>query len=154
MLQIHDDTMFTLFGESITVHADVVGGGHLGGDAIVELHHIVTRLSILVFVRKRKCILLIYNGRVAYERGDEDVAVIRAAGTAEMGVRKAINATVAIVIARTAVPAIKTRVRAKLDGAKRQNRARVGMSVFSGAHERIHILRLRETGCNGQDRNQ
>ena len=82
MLQIDDDAMLALFGEGIAVHADVIGGSHLSLDSIVELHHVVARFRFLVLMGEGKGIFLVDDGRFSDERGDENVAIVRAPCTA------------------------------------------------------------------------
>src|SRR5687767_9832214 len=58
-----------------------------------------------------------------------------------MRVTESINDRVRIVIARTAVPAGETRVRAELDHAVRDDRARERVTVSRRADERIDVAR-------------
>ena len=154
MLQIDDDTVFAVFRESVAVHAHIVGGGHLSDDAVVELHGIIARLGLLVLVRKGEGVFLIDDGGLANERGDENVAVVLTAGAVKMRVRESVDAAVAVMVGGTAVPAFQPRVRAHLNGAERQDRARVGVPVLVRAHERVNILRLRRCDRNHRDQNQ
>src|SRR5687768_12174006 len=74
---------------------------------------------------------------LAHCRHEEDVRVVGNAGAAEMRVREAVDARVAVVIAGAAVPPFQPRVRPRLDHAERQRRTGIGVAVTAGADERI-----------------
>ena len=143
VFQIDDDAAFSVLevlGEGVAVHAHIVGGGHFGEKTVVEGHRIVAGSSLLIVVGEREGVLLVDDGGFPDERGDEDVAVVLAAGAAQVGVRETVDAVVAVMVGGTAVPALQTGIGAELDGAERKDGAGIGVAVPVGAHQRVDVL--------------
>jgi len=90
------------------------------------------------------------DGRRAGEWHDEDVAVVAASGAAEVRVREAVDAVVGVVVSGASVPSVEAGVGTGLHGAEGDDGAREGVSVAIGAHQRVHILRLRPRVRGGE----
>ena len=131
-------------GEAVESHT--LGGGHLGQDVVaVELHAVISRLGHLIFVRETggkgeillAVVLRVYH-LISHGGHDEHIAVVGAAGAAEMGVREAVDQRVGHIVARRTVPAVDAGVGRGLYHAVRHHRPGEGVAVATGAYHRIH----------------
>ncbi len=76
---------------------------------------------------------------VTNRRHQQDVAVIRNPGAAEMRVTETVDDRVRIVVTGAPVPTRETRVRTELDHTERHDRARERVAVTGGADEWIDV---------------
>ncbi len=80
--------------------------------------------------------------RTAIECGQqEDIAVVRYAGSAEMRVTEPVDRRIRVVIARATIPACEPRVGTELDHPERNDRTRERMTMTTGADEWIDVAR-------------
>ena len=128
-------------GESIAVAAHMDGGGHLGEHVrAVELHGVITRLGGLVLVREGGTVAGVDGRPLAGEGHHEDVAVVGAAGAAEVGMRESVHHVIVVVVARAAVPPGETSIGTELDGPEGNERAGESVAMCIGADEGVDVL--------------
>ena len=81
----------------------------------------------------------------AYGRHQQYVAVVAAAGSAEVGMREAVDGRVAVMIAGAGVPAVDARVGAWLNHAVGNDRTGEGVAVVARSDKRVDVLGI--VGC-------
>ena len=119
--------------ESVAVDAATLGGGQLNGNLrVVQVDAVVARAHRLVAVAEHGCVLL--------SRGDGqqgDVAKVADARSAEVGMAKAQQHVVAVVIARAPVPAARMLGGPQLNEAKRHVGTEKHVAVATRADAQI-----------------
>ena len=109
------------------------GKPYIDSAGLVQKHLIIARRSLLVGVGERR--------RKVRTGIDQDVAPVIATRAAEMGVGKAVDYFVRVMVPAAAipVPGIGAGVRAQLNHSKRIHGTRKGVAVGVRSHKRIHI---------------
>ena len=142
--------------ERIAVHARAGRRRQFDADAFVgQRHGVITARGLFVVVRERigHMHVFAFAHRIGTRGGvEQDIGQIGAARTAQVGVRKAVDRRVVVMVARTGIPVARPRVGAELNHSEGCRGPRIGVAVESGSDERIHtadrIGRLR--ACDGQ----
>ena len=150
--QVDENLSFADTGEAVLMHAGMGRGGkgHVHSP-FRKIHRVKAGQSQLIVVRERKRgnhVLSVHLLDLAYGGGEEEVAQVGAAGTAQMRVREAQDGVVAIVVAAAGIPVFRTGVRAQLDQAVGRGGSGEGMPVETRADERIHFHHTRRNACH------
>ena len=147
IVHIQNETRFLAFRKRITVHGGTLSGRQLGFHTVsIQENRIISRFGILVPVRKsrseRTLLTLfpkIFHLLLTYGRHQKKITEIGTARTAKACVGKTIDGGIFVIVARTGVPAIDTRIRTRLNHSVRQHGTRMRMSVSSRSDKRIDI---------------
>ncbi len=148
VVQIDDEVrVLRLRREGVLVQAGALGGCEFRVDAcVLEQNGVVAGLGSFIVVRKTRAIagLRIFPRAghqldLAGARHDENVEQVAAAGSAEVGVGKTHDGSVAAVVTGAPVPTVVIGVRAELDCAERDSGARKAMAVATGADDDVHV---------------
>ena len=131
----------SVVGEGVAVAAHMDGGRHLGKHVrAIKLHSVVARLSGLVLVREGGAVAGVDGRSLAGEGHHEDVAVVGAAGAAEVCMRETVHHVIVVVIARAAVPTGEAGIRTELNRPEGNECAGEGVPMGAGADERVDVL--------------
>ena len=123
-------------------------GGKLSPDTVVQLHAVVARMCALAVVAETDLgqPFVIDAGRVALAvcNGKEDhIPEVAASGTGEVGVSKAVERVVIVVVTGACIPALPSCLRAQLNHSQRSGSTGECVSVKSGPDEWIdHLIEL------------
>ena len=163
MQQIDDHPPGTFARKGIAVYARTGRGGQFDPDIHVgQRHGVVAARSPLVVMRKEiglQDTLAVVDHDFARGRMKQNVRKVGASRTAQVRMRKAVDRRVAVMVAGAGVPVAGTGVGTQLHHAERRGGARIGMTVESGADERVHIIdgiggpRRTAKGREGQQQN-
>lgn len=163
MQQIDDHPPGTFARKGIAVYARTGRGGQFDPDIHVgQRHGVVAARSPLVVMRKEiglQDTLAVVDHDFARGRMEQNVRKVGASRTAQVRMRKAVDRRVAVMVAGAGVPVAGTGVGTQLHHAERRGGARIGMTVESGADERVHIIdgiggpRRTAKGREGQQQN-
>ena len=155
MREVEDDVRWPSGRKPVTMQPGTQCRRQLRPDVVVaERHGVVAGLGLFHRVRERGrvagcAIEAVAQPRLARRRHQEDVAVVRNAGAAQVGVREADDAVVAVVVAGGGIPAGQPRVRAWLDHSERQARTGKRVAVTTSTDERIDVRRQAIGLCRG-----
>ena len=121
IVHIQNETRFLAFRKRITVHGGTLSGRQLGFHTVsIQENRIISRFGILVPVRKSR------SERTLLTLFPKIFHLLLTYG-------------IFVIVARTGVPAIDTRIRTRLNHSVRQHGTRMRMSVSSRSDERIDI---------------
>ena len=147
MAQVDHDALAAGAWEGIAVGRNALAGSELDHYAVAVQHHaVVAGLGFLAPVLEGGEVAL--AGHVVgvlplwvflHHGHKQDVAVVLAAGAAEVGVAETVDGVVAIVVGAAAVPPLKTGVGTGLDLAERRDGPGESVAVEVGADQGIDI---------------
>ena len=121
------------------MHADARRGGEFDENvSVVEPNGVVAGRSSFILMLKASGFAT--GGKpVVYARQQQDVAVIRNAGAAEMRVRETVNFRIRVVITGATIPTSEPSIWTELDHAERNDRAWERVAMSAGADEGIDV---------------
>ena len=141
VLEVYDDIGMVRFWKSVFMNAGPARRGHFSFDmALIEQHTIISRRSALMCMGKVRSVVFLPKFDLSGGRDDQYITIVGTTCAAEVGMRETVDHGIGIMVARTAIPSMEARIRAKLHHAKRHYRTREGMAVATGAYEGICIL--------------
>ncbi len=145
MAKVKDDTViYLLVSVAMVGHTPVDGELHLlhrGNPALARFHTVIASLGDLVVVGELETV--VHTHRIAelhvehlqlVHRHQKHVSVVRATGTAKMGVAEAIDGVIGVVVTTAAVPAFKAGIGRRLYLAEWYDGAWEGVPVAVGAN--------------------
>ena len=147
IIQVQDEARVLGFGESVAMNGRTCRGGQLGlhpvtvqeDGVIARLGHLAlvgeggTPGQLLTFGRNRTDILRPHGGH------QQHVAIVRTTRTTKVGMGKAIDGAVRIIITGAGIPLVYTRIGAGLNHAVGNHRAGIGMSMTARTDEGINV---------------
>ncbi len=144
VMQVEDKSIVEILGIGVAVVSHAAVGGEFDGSVcLVEQHLVIARLRHLVLVREMRLIpifpLSTFHFPLPTDGHQQHIAVVGAAGAAEVGVAEAVDGVVRIVVATASVPAVETSIWRRLNHAKRHNGTGKRVSVAVGAHHGVNI---------------
>ena len=145
--QVYHDGRAVRLLEAITVHRGTRTSRHLSPDAVIVQHYAVVarggllRLSPEMGRIALACFLQGIERHLAHNGHQHDIAHVRAARAAQMGVAESPDDVVVLVVARTMLPSVNARIRADLNHTEGSGSPREGVTRECRPDERINILR-------------
>ena len=147
--QVNHKTIALLFQISVAMISHTSVGRKFDNGRrpfIIQHHLIIASLGSLVPVPEMMLVYLTHFGAKPklthlkkIQRHQQHIAVVGAARAAEVGVAKAEDGVVTVVVATAAVPTLEACVGRRLNLAERHNGPREGVAVAVGTHHRVDI---------------
>lgn len=151
MDEIEKDMPWPVGREGVTVETYPSGSSQFGVQPVVlQEHGIITRSGLFLSMAECRSIGFLVETDGPAHGLDKDVTVVGHPGATEVGVRKTIDAIVAVMVSAATVPSFQTGVRTELHHSEWACRTGKGVSVASGTDERVDKLGVPRL-CRGED---
>ena len=121
------------------------GGGQFGLDFLVgQRHGIISCFRVLVLMREGGSTIQRVGLEVCLLGGgaEQQVAQVDATSSTQVGVRKAFQGWVTVMIAGTGIPVAGPGIRTELHGTVGHRSTRIGVSVEACPDERVYIVHI------------